>query len=778
MSERFVVLGVARARTPWFAEVARWCTNGTLPAHFVKCVSVEEVRARLGSGRRYSALIVDAGLPQFDRDLVASAAGHDCPVVAVSHAHSPLDVDELGLAGRLPVDFGRADLLTLLTQCAALVPDTRSLPCDPRTESSATPAPWMGKLVAVCGTGGTGVSTVAIATAQTLGRDPRHGGLVALVDLALDADQAVLHGTDDVVPGLPELVDANRRGTPDATSVLNLTFDVPDRRYRLLLGLRRHRDWSALRPAAVRSTLVSLRRSFQVVIADVDADVEGERECGAVEVEDRNLLARPPSSSPTSCWSWRLRGSRVCTAWFGRSPRSRGTVSIPPGSCRLSTAPPTRRRQGRTSAGSRRARPRPGVSTDLPPRAIRHRPGPPRCRPAAWRTLRAPRRRRPPRARPPDPRRCGARSTRTGPGRHRLVVRAGRGLLVTATEATASPLLALEADVQSRAKDLSLDMADPAATERLEALVDDAIKAWSDAHRRGHRPFDLLDPNGIADRVIRNLAGYGPLAPLLEDPDVWEIMVNAPDEVFVKRHRGPSGYHDEAFHDDDHVTRTLTKILDDAGGSHRKFDPSEGLQDAQLLDGSRLHIVHRELSRGGHVLVNIRKFTGVAIRSLADLVGRGTLDDAAATLLRACVQARTSIVFAGAPGAGKTTLLVVLRSRARPGVAGRDRRRGARAGPPASQRRAAPDPTWPSRAPRDRPPPAGGRVPAHGARRGHRRRGARTRGVAPPADPLIRREGLHHGARRLGSTGALEIALRVPALRQLVALGRAHGTGG
>ncbi len=228
---------------------------------------------------------------------------------------------------------------------------------------------------------------------------------------------------------------------------------------------------------------------------------------------------------------------------------------------------------------------------------------------------------------------------------------------MTATDATASPLLALEADVQSRAKDLSLDMADPAATERLEALVDDAIRAWSDAHRRGHRPFDLLDPEGVADRVVRNLAGYGPLAPLLEDPDVWEIMVNAPDEVFVKRHRGPSGYHDEAFHDDDHVTRTLTKILDDAGGSHRKFDPSEGLQDAQLLDGSRLHIVHRELSRGGHVLVNIRKFTGVAIRSLPDLVGRGTLDDAAAALLRACVQARTSIVFAGAPGAGKTTLL-------------------------------------------------------------------------------------------------------------------------
>lgn len=292
MTDRFVVLGVARARTPWFAEVARWCTNGTLPAHFVKCVSVEEVRARLASGRRFSALVVDAGLPRFDRDLVAAAADRGCPVIAVCHAESTLDVDELGVAGRLPVDFGRADLLALLTQCATLVPDTRSLPSDPCTEPPPTPAPWMGKLVAVCGTGGTGASTVAIAVAQALGRDPRHGGLVALADLALDADQAMLHGADDVVPGLPELVDANRRGVPDAASVLDLTFDVPDRRYRLLLGLRRHRDWSALRPAGVRAAVVSLRRSFQVVVADVDADVEGERECGAVEVEDRNLLAR------------------------------------------------------------------------------------------------------------------------------------------------------------------------------------------------------------------------------------------------------------------------------------------------------------------------------------------------------------------------------------------------------------------------------------------------------------------------------------------------------
>lgn len=220
-----------------------------------------------------------------------------------------------------------------------------------------------------------------------------------------------------------------------------------------------------------------------------------------------------------------------------------------------------------------------------------------------------------------------------------------------------SPLEEIEQLVQQRAKVLSLDMADTAATDQLAALIADEVDRWSDDHRRGLRPFDLGDPSGVADRVQRNLAGYGPLEPLLADSDVWEIMVNSPADIFVKRHRGPSGYHDESFHDDDHVTRTLTKILDDAGGSHRKFDPAEGLQDAQLRDGSRLHIVHRELSRGGHVLVNIRKFTGTAYTSLAELVASDTLTAPAARLLEACVGAATSIVFAGAPGSGKTTLL-------------------------------------------------------------------------------------------------------------------------
>jgi pilus assembly protein CpaF len=221
----------------------------------------------------------------------------------------------------------------------------------------------------------------------------------------------------------------------------------------------------------------------------------------------------------------------------------------------------------------------------------------------------------------------------------------------------ATPLQLVERRVQARAKQLALDMADERGMAQLRGLVHDEVTRWDGEYRRGRRPCELADADLVEARAFRNLAGYGPLESLLADDDVWEIMINAPDAIFVRRHLGPSGYHDEVFHDDNHVVRTLTKILDDASGSHRKLDPAEGLQDAQLDTGARLHIVHGDVARDGHVLVNIRRFTGVPMRSLRELVARDMLDRRAAAFLRACVRAGLSIVFSGAPGCGKTTLL-------------------------------------------------------------------------------------------------------------------------
>lgn len=221
-----------------------------------------------------------------------------------------------------------------------------------------------------------------------------------------------------------------------------------------------------------------------------------------------------------------------------------------------------------------------------------------------------------------------------------------------------SNLLAqLEDSVLQEARQEAIDTSTAGGRERLRTLIASAIAA-----RFGERATDSggVDIAKLATRAFQNLAGYGPLESLLEDPDVWEICVNAPDAIFVKRHSGVEGYHPEVFHDDEHVARTITRILDSSTTSHRKLDPTEGLQDAQLNDGSRIHIAHRDLGGGGHLIVNIRRFTGMPHHDLAELRNRGMFDQKAHRFLSAAAKAPLTTVIAGAPGSGKTTLLSCL----------------------------------------------------------------------------------------------------------------------
>lgn len=290
--DRYVVLGLAGVRAPWFGDVARWTTSATVPADFVKVVSLEEARARLRSGRPFSALLVDAGLAALDRDLVELAAGHGCAVIAADDGRTARAWRDLGVHAVLPPGFGPEQLLDALRAVSRPIVRGDDLVAPTQPALDAGTGAWRGRLVAVTGAGGVGCSTLAAALCAGLATDPRDRGLVVLADLALHAHQALLHDAGDVVPGLLELVEAHRGGVPPPDEVRSLCFTLADRGYDLLLGLRRHRDWTALRPRACEAALDSLRRTYRQVVADVDADVEGEAQCGSTDVEDRNLLAR------------------------------------------------------------------------------------------------------------------------------------------------------------------------------------------------------------------------------------------------------------------------------------------------------------------------------------------------------------------------------------------------------------------------------------------------------------------------------------------------------
>jgi hypothetical protein len=299
MRERYVLLGLARARADWFRVVGQWSTSAALPAEFVRCVSAEELRARLTSGRAFSAALVDGSTPGVDRDLIALAREAGCAVLIVDDGPTTRDWRELGAAAVLASAFSRDELLEVLAATSAMVgsatvDDVRPDPRDTRSR---------GRLIAVTGPGGTGASVTAIALAQGLatgegmpssrGRKPGpRPPSVLLADLCRTADQAMLHDSRVVVPGIQELVEAHRTTVPLHQQLLDQTFEVPQRGYRLVLGLRRARHWVAIRPRAFDATLDSLQRLVDVVVADVDPDVEGEADAGSTDVEERNLMSR------------------------------------------------------------------------------------------------------------------------------------------------------------------------------------------------------------------------------------------------------------------------------------------------------------------------------------------------------------------------------------------------------------------------------------------------------------------------------------------------------
>lgn len=182
------------------------------------------------------------------------------------------------------------------------------------------------------------------------------------------------------------------------------------------------------------------------------------------------------------------------------------------------------------------------------------------------------------------------------------------------------------------------------------------IDKWNEEHPSR----TISNKTGFGEVVLRNLIGFGPIEPLLEDEAIWEISINGPKDIFVKSHNGPPHRHCEGFHDEQHLERVLSRMLETSVGSTRQLDPSLGVQDAQLPDGTRLHIVHPELTRNFSFAVSIRKFAKNSLRNIADFVEVGSISPQAGDFLYRAVASGATVLISGAPGAGKTTLLSAL----------------------------------------------------------------------------------------------------------------------
>jgi pilus assembly protein CpaF len=193
--------------------------------------------------------------------------------------------------------------------------------------------------------------------------------------------------------------------------------------------------------------------------------------------------------------------------------------------------------------------------------------------------------------------------------------------------------------------------ADAAAGRADEMPIAEAIRALVEERAA------VLEPETrerLAELILREAVGLGPLEEVLADPEVEEVMVNGPDCVYVER----AGHIEESeirFESEQALLDAIERILSPLG---RRVDELSPMVDARLADGSRVNVVIPPLAVDGASL-SIRRFT--AVRPGPDeLVELGTVTEGLRDQLAAAVEARRSVLISGGTGSGKTTLLNAL----------------------------------------------------------------------------------------------------------------------
>lgn len=163
-----------------------------------------------------------------------------------------------------------------------------------------------------------------------------------------------------------------------------------------------------------------------------------------------------------------------------------------------------------------------------------------------------------------------------------------------------------------------------------------------------------LAPPGIVEKVIDSLIGLGPLEELLREPEVTDVLVNSPTEIWVER-SGQLERTGVSFGSDQAVVAAVERVIAPLG---LRIDRASPMVDARLADGSRLHAIIPPAAVD-HPIMAVRRFVPQA-EDLGALVQLGSVNTDQARELRSIVESRKNLLVSGGTGAGKTTLLNVL----------------------------------------------------------------------------------------------------------------------
>ncbi|MDJ0789410.1 MAG: CpaF family protein, partial [Myxococcota bacterium] len=164
-------------------------------------------------------------------------------------------------------------------------------------------------------------------------------------------------------------------------------------------------------------------------------------------------------------------------------------------------------------------------------------------------------------------------------------------------------------------------------------------------------PLNESERRLLVEELAEEALGLGPLAPLLADPAVTDILVNGPDQVFIE-HRGRVRPTDIRFRDADHVVSVIERVAARVG---RRIDAASPMADLRLPDGSRVNATLPPVSPDGPTL-SIRRFGRQRI-TRKSLVESQAMSAAMSDFLDSAIRYRRSVLISGGTGAGKTTLL-------------------------------------------------------------------------------------------------------------------------
>lgn len=186
-----------------------------------------------------------------------------------------------------------------------------------------------------------------------------------------------------------------------------------------------------------------------------------------------------------------------------------------------------------------------------------------------------------------------------------------------------------------------------------EAYLSKTIEALIEAKSAAIPRADRIR---LQKEIYNNVVGLGPLEPLLADPEITEIMVNGPYNVYVER-KGKLVLSDTVFKDNQQVMNVINRIVSSVG---RRVDETSPMVDARLADGSRVNAVIPPIALNGPTLT-IRKFSKNPLTT-GDLIRFTSVSPKMMNFLEACVKGKLNIIVSGGTGSGKTTFLNVLSS--------------------------------------------------------------------------------------------------------------------